>query len=138
MSFPTKYRLYSRKINLQLYKHKIDLRYFLNSKINTMAWWLGCRLNNLAWKELGVSIVCWRVSVGCGGVTEPWRNHGSDILRRAFWGLPPSAPPPPEVDILIIITLATTKYKVRILILLSITPLSSSSSSSSNTTISCF
>jgi len=56
---------------------------------HTYTWdWDGCRWRSRAWKELGVSMVCWRVSCWCGGVKEPWRNHGSDILRRDFCGLP--------------------------------------------------
>jgi hypothetical protein len=33
-------------------------------------------------------MVCWRVSCWCWGVKEPWRNHGSEIFRRDFCGLP--------------------------------------------------
>jgi len=61
----------------------------LHTHTHTHTWdWDGCRWRSRAWKELGVSMVCWRVSCWCGGVKEPWRNHGSDILRRDFCGLP--------------------------------------------------
>lgn len=47
----------------------------------------GCRRKRRAWNELGVSMVCCRDKAGCGGATEPWRNHGSDIFLRAFWAI---------------------------------------------------
>lgn len=46
----------------------------------------GC-LRSRAWKEPGVSMVCWRARGACVGVNEPWRNHGSEILRRALCGV---------------------------------------------------
>lgn len=32
-------------------------------------------------------MVCCLERVACGGVAEPWRNQGSEILRRAFWAI---------------------------------------------------
>lgn len=57
----------------------------IKSSILTRADWLGCLLRSRAWKELGVSIVCCLVSVGCGWATDPCLNQGNEIFRLAFW-----------------------------------------------------
>lgn len=78
---------------LAINKIKIWLK---RSKILTRAVWLGCLLRSLAWKELGVSIVCCLVRVGWGWATDPCLNQGSDIFLLDFWlfGIPPAALPP--------------------------------------------
>lgn len=75
----------------------------LKLKILTSADWLGCLLKSLAWKELGVSIVCCLVNAGCALATDPCLNHGKDIFLLdfcAFGRAPLGEEGPPWFDIL--------------------------------------